>query len=89
MRRIRGTANRINVDFRDPDIIISEKKYRANTEARRQQEAKTEKEAAAMLVDLRKRERRMELLTRYIGVTAAVLVGVMVYVLIWAGGMLG
>ena len=82
-------ANRINVDFRDPDIIISEKKYRANTEARRQQEAKTEKEAAAMLVDLRKRERRMELLTRYIGVTAAVLVGVMVYVLIWAGGMLG
>lgn len=82
-------ANRINVDFRDPDIIISEKKYRANTEARRQQEAKTEKEAAAMLVDLRKRERRMELLTRYIGVTAAVLVSVMVYVLIWAGGMMG
>ena len=82
-------ANRINVDWRDPDIIISEKKYRSNTEARRQQEAKTEKEAAAMLVDLRKRERRMELLSRYIGVTAAVLVGVMVCVLIWAGGMLG
>lgn len=82
-------ANRINVDWRDPDIIISEKKYLANTAARRQQEAKTEKEAAAMLVDLRKRERRMELLSRYIGVTAAVLVGVMVCVLIWAGGMLG